>query len=161
MKTKTPATAGFSLIEVVLALAVAVFCLLPILGLLAIGLRTDQDSIRETTAATLAAGLTDDLRSTPPAATSSTRYNISLPTGTVSTTNTYLLAEDGSCPAQISPGQPTYLATVVLTPPASGTLNAATARILITWPASAPHVNGAIPTQFNGSFETVVSFNRN
>jgi type II secretory pathway pseudopilin PulG len=50
IKRQSPAGAGFSLVEVTLALGVAALCLLVLMGLLPIALKTQQTSIRQTTA---------------------------------------------------------------------------------------------------------------
>ncbi len=160
---------GFSLVEVVLALAVAVFCLLPIVGLIPIGLTTNQDTIRETTATSLAEAIADDLRATPPSATTSPVYGLGVPTtgGSVATTTLYLtgdassIDDGGTKLTAPSAKEPTYLATVVFTPASAGTLNASSARILITWPALPNQLNNQVPTQYQGSFEAIVGLSRN
>jgi type II secretory pathway pseudopilin PulG len=50
MKRSPPEAAGFSLVEVTLALGVAAFCLIALLGLLPTGVKTQQNSIQQTTA---------------------------------------------------------------------------------------------------------------
>jgi type II secretory pathway pseudopilin PulG len=50
MKPRSGQTAGFSLIEVTLALGVAALCLLVLLGLMPTGVKTQQNSIQQTTA---------------------------------------------------------------------------------------------------------------
>jgi type II secretory pathway pseudopilin PulG len=50
MKRPLRRTAGFSLVEVTLALGVAAVCLLVLLGLLPAGVKTQQNSIQQTTA---------------------------------------------------------------------------------------------------------------
>jgi type II secretory pathway pseudopilin PulG len=50
MKSPLCRTAGFSLVEVTLALGVAAICLLPLLGLMPATLKTQQSSIQQTTA---------------------------------------------------------------------------------------------------------------
>jgi type II secretory pathway pseudopilin PulG len=50
MKRAPSQSAAFSLVEVTLALGVAAFCLLVLLGLLPTGLKTQQSSIQQTTA---------------------------------------------------------------------------------------------------------------
>ncbi len=168
-KRRTTGMEGFSLVEVVLALAVATFCLLPILGLIPIGLTTNQDTVRATTATSLAEAVADDLRATPPSALTSPSYGLGVPAtgGSVTTTTIYLTQDgsntDGSGTKLTSPSmtQATYLATVVLTPAAAGTLNASTARILITWPAQPNQANNQPPTHYKGSFEAVVGLSRN
>jgi uncharacterized protein (TIGR02598 family) len=160
---------GFSLIEVVLALGVAVFCLLPIVGLIPIGLTTNQDTIRETTATSLAEAVASDLKATPSSATTSPYYSLGVPAtgGSVTTTTLYLtgagssIDNSGTKLTTPSTTEPTYLATVVVTPAATGTLNASTARILITWPALPNQLNNQAPTQYQGSFEAIVGLSRN
>jgi hypothetical protein len=167
MKRQRTSQDAFSLVEVVFALGVATFCLLPILALLPIGLTTNQNTLRDTTAAGLAVAVTDDLRATPAATVNSysPRYGLVVPpAGGLPFTNTVYLTEDSSVPtpaSQPSATQATYLATVVVTPSVLGTLNAATARILITWPAQAHQVAGSIPTNYMGSFETVIGLPQN
>src|SRR5438093_10397261 len=50
MKRSPPETAGFSLVEVTLALGVAAICLIAMLGLMPTSLKTQQNSVRQTTA---------------------------------------------------------------------------------------------------------------
>ncbi len=77
-------------------------------------------------------------------------------------TTTLFLTEDAVKLTTPSTTRPTYLATVVLTPAASATpLNAASVRILITWPALPNQANDTVPTQYQGAFETVVGLMRN
>src|SRR5207248_1091899 len=57
MKMLRPHTAGFSLIEVALALGVAAFALVAIIGLIPVGLNSNQASSEQTAAAGLAAGI--------------------------------------------------------------------------------------------------------
>src|SRR6266480_5086305 len=66
-------TAGFSLVEVTLALGVAAFCLLVLLGLLPTGLKTQQSSSQQTTANQIISQISSFLRSDvrlPPGQTS-------------------------------------------------------------------------------------------
>lgn len=148
---------GFSLVEVVLALGITAFCLLTIFALLPIGLKTNQETLQETTAASLAAAVSTDLRATSSTGTTSPYFG--LPVSSASTNNIYV-TDAGEKLTAPSGSQATYLATVVFTP-ASATMNAASARILITWPALPGQVNGAIPTQYLGSYNTVIGLDRN
>ena len=50
MKRSPPEAAGFSLVEVTLALGVAAICLIAMLGLMPTSLKTQQNSVRQTTA---------------------------------------------------------------------------------------------------------------
>jgi hypothetical protein len=106
--------------------------------------------------------VSEDLRATPTTATTSPCYALLVPvTGGSPITNTIYLTGDAVKLTTPSASQATYLATVVCTPAATGTLNASTARILITWRALANQANGVTPTQYQGSFQTVVGLDRN
>jgi uncharacterized protein (TIGR02598 family) len=154
---RNPWTKGFSLVEVVVAIGIAVFCLVPIFALLPVGLQTNQATFHETIAASLAGTVSTDLRATPSAIGSSPYFGLTLPSsGSAAVTSTIYLSDTGVKLTVPSSTGPTYLATIVLTPSASGTMNASTARILITWPALANQANGTVPTQYAGSFETLI-----
>jgi type II secretory pathway pseudopilin PulG len=62
MKRPVCRAAGFSLVEVTLALGVAAFCLLAILGLMPTSLKTQQNSIQQTTANQIISTIFSDLR---------------------------------------------------------------------------------------------------
>jgi len=62
MKRSQPGTAAFSLVEVTLALGVAAFALLAILGMLPVSLKTQQASIQQTTANQIISQIFSDLR---------------------------------------------------------------------------------------------------
>src|ERR1700730_9366275 len=65
MNNRTHSTAAFSLVEVALALGVAGFCLITILGLMPASLKTNQTSTRQTTANGILSAIAADLRTTP------------------------------------------------------------------------------------------------
>jgi hypothetical protein len=71
MNKQTNSTPAFSLVEVALALGVAAFCLIAILGLLPAGLNTNQTSTRQTTANGILSSIVADLRGTTTGAQSS------------------------------------------------------------------------------------------
>src|SRR5438552_6481717 len=62
MKHRSPASSAFSLAEVAIALGVAAFCLVAVLGMLPVGLKTQQASIQQTTANEIMAAILNDLR---------------------------------------------------------------------------------------------------
>src|SRR5204862_1054583 len=62
LKASGSQSAGFSLVEVTLALGVAAFCLIAVLGLLPTSLRTQQNSIQQTTANQIISTIYSDLR---------------------------------------------------------------------------------------------------
>jgi uncharacterized protein (TIGR02598 family) len=65
MNKQTNSAGAFSLVEVVLAIGVAAFCLIAIFGFLPAGLNTNQTSTRQTTANGILSSIVADLRATP------------------------------------------------------------------------------------------------
>lgn len=61
---RQPASAGFSLVEIVIALSIVAFAFLSIVGLMGVGLVSDQNSTQQTEATNIAAAIVADLRST-------------------------------------------------------------------------------------------------
>jgi uncharacterized protein (TIGR02598 family) len=84
---------AFTLIEVVIALAVTTFCILILLGMLPVGVNTAQSSRRETRAAYLAEQIVGDLRSSP--FTNSTI--VCLTNGALAPLPSFSLATNGTC----------------------------------------------------------------
>lgn len=167
---------AFSLVEVTLALGVAAFALVAIFGLLPVGLNSNLASINQTAAASLATRIAADLKKAQAGGTSQF-YQVPIPT-TGTKTYTIYLAADGSL-ANSAGGNaipaldPKYRATIVFTvPPAKtsyfgtvstqATLGRSTyARILITWPALTDMTASKAPSNYSGSFETVIALDLN
>jgi Tfp pilus assembly protein PilV len=161
---RTPRSArGFSLIEVTLAIGIAAFCLVCILGLLPIGLTSNQNSVEQTAAAGWASAVAADLRATPAKATISPLFGFTIPAagGTATSTNpvAIFLAEDGT--TTTNSANERYRVNVWFTPPGTGQRSATIARILITWPALADSNKSTAPKNFSGSFEAVITLDRN
>lgn len=159
---RAPADAAFSLVEVVLALAVAAFCLVTLLGLISVGNINNSASIDQTTATSLAAAIVSDLKTTPAATGKSVRYGIPVPTSGSTVTHTLFLDEAGTLvgtmDANASTSEnpvPRYRATLTFVPSSTG-IEATSVRILITWPALADVSVASGPTNFTGSFDTVI-----
>src|SRR5215210_8785461 len=157
--------AGFSLVEVTLALGVAAFCLIAIFVLLPVGLASNQAAVEQTTAGNIATNIAADLAAAPLTSGSSTRlgFNIKAASGTV---QTLFCSEDGNPTGKVGDAasnttKPSsrYRACIGFYP---GTQKKATmVRILVTWPAAANPSATGWPTKFSGSFETVTAVNRN
>jgi len=62
MKRSPRETAAFSLVEITLALGVAAFCLLAVMGMLPMGLKTQQASVQQTTANSIISQIEGKLR---------------------------------------------------------------------------------------------------
>lgn len=168
--TKTQ-TAGFSLIEVTLAIGITAFCLLAVFGLLPVAQTSNQTSTEQTAANAIASEIISDLRATQTAGaaspTTSPRFGLAVPsTGDADTMET-LFFFDGNHPIG-APGTaatqttvaPRSRVTIYLTAPASGRM-ATTGRIVVTWPAMADPIPSNPPTRYTGSYETFVALDRN
>jgi uncharacterized protein (TIGR02598 family) len=68
--------AAFSLLEVVLALGVAGFCLVAVLGLLPVGVQTNRNASSQTAVSNIIGTVVSDLRTTPAAAMISPEFAI-------------------------------------------------------------------------------------
>ncbi len=158
-----PAAGGaFSLIEVVLALGVASFCLMAILGLLPAGLRTNRNAIQQATACSILSAALADLTATPPtsprgAATTSPQFGIAVPANPVSagtTTATLYFVGDGQW-STTRQASSLYRLTVTAIPNGAGTRTATFLDLVVSWPAQ------AAVAAADGKVETFAAFNRN
>jgi uncharacterized protein (TIGR02598 family) len=173
--TRTTGHSGFSLVEVVLALGIASFCLIGLLALLPAGLSSNKDAIQKTIASGFAAEVAADLRNTPAALQStgtSQRFQFIIPRDGGDNTmtenpQTIYVTESGSA-GQIGAAPTTesrYRISVGFAPPSSSRHDATLVRILVTWPAQA----NPIPTTWpvgnsggaGGSYEIITALDRN
>ena len=151
---------GFSLVEVALALAIAVFCLVVMMGLLPVGLTSGRASIGETAANGILNEVVSDLRATVPTspiggAATSQQFQIAIPKSgsTSSPTNPptlYFTAQGVSSPT-LTTGSLYKL--VVIFPATTGGKAASVAIAKVSWPAAS-----ATPS---GSVESFVALDRN
>jgi uncharacterized protein (TIGR02598 family) len=181
MKTRKRPIAAFSLVELTIALGVISFCLLTIIGLLAIGINSTHSSTTQTAATNLLTAVSSDLEAAPnitpsytttiaakgtvakPAGTSisavnnSPMFNLAIPAGGTSTTTTQTLyVSDNGLTNSTSAGA-TYQVNIWITPANNATYpthQETYARILISWPAASPY------TSAQGYVENVVAINR-
>ncbi len=153
MKRMARCRGGFSLVEVTLALGIAAFCLLAIMGLLPVGILSHQNALRQTAATGIATGIMADLRATPLTNTTTANYGISIPNDK----KLYLRADGSPDPEEGSDSE--YLAYVTFRVP-SHPQAATLVSLLITWPAAADLGNNP-PKIFSGSFDAVSALDRN
>jgi hypothetical protein len=168
VKRSSRKLAAFSLVEVTLALGVAAFALLAILGLLPTSLKTQQTSIQQTTANSIVSQIVDALRA-----------DVRLPPGQESK----ICGDDGSCAwgelhgnwlrravpdtlyftneakqtgAHVNespPADAVFRATITyMAPP---TVTTAIAKITISWPAAQSDL-----TKVAGSIDMFAAVNR-
>jgi uncharacterized protein (TIGR02598 family) len=149
--------AGFSLVELTLALGVAALCLIAVFGLIPVGVQTNRNATSQTAATNLIAAVIADLRATPKANATSAQFGITF----------------GTCKKLYFDSQGQVVAT---SPCGSGITLPATARyqLIVTWSGSAvlsyadvkitwpPTVVLTNPTPVpSGSVEMFVAFDRN
>ena len=158
MKTRAQ-RAGFTLVEVTLALGVAAFSLLAIFSLLPIGLQINQRSVEQTASVDILSAVTADLRATP--ATNprggdaiSTQFGISIPlAGGTGTTTLFFNTAGQSATSQQADSR--YRVTVTFVSNGGGSKTATFADLKSTWPAAASIANA------RGSAEMFAAFDRN
>jgi len=165
MKKRKNFISGFSLVEVTLALGVVVFCLVTILGLLAVGINSTRVSTVQTSATNILTAVAADLQATPYSVPPSTKdsavetspvYGITLPkTGasTSTTPKTFYINEDGTLSTTGATGALYRLS--VWTTGSSSTNQETLVRLLLTWPPSVAY------TTPQGYLESVVALNGN
>jgi type II secretory pathway pseudopilin PulG len=71
MKLRSRSIAGFSLVEVTLALGIAAFCLIAVFGLVPVGVQTNRNATSQTTATNILSSVVSDIRASPKASSSS------------------------------------------------------------------------------------------
>jgi uncharacterized protein (TIGR02598 family) len=152
MNRRTHFSAGFSLVEVTLALGVTAFCLIALFGLLPLGFQINQSSISKTAAASVLSSVIADLRATPKTSLTSRQYDIAFGSAK-------LLYFDGEGRA-VTPTDPnaTPRYRVMITFPASpaGAFAPAFVSLKVTWPALVDPATTA-PAGF---VETFAAFDR-
>ena len=163
------AAAGFSLVELTLALGIAAFCLIAVFGLVPIAVQTNRNATSQTAATNMLADVVADIRATARAtasATPSQLYSIAIPAAGSSNTTPQLLYLDGSgrsaasiAPVSPTPFQPRYVLSVtfpqVSPTPTPPVLPSTYADLKIIWPATSP-----TPASPSGSVEMFAAFQR-
>ena len=152
-------TSAFSLVEVTLALGIASFCLVAVLGLLPTALKTQQASTGQTIAnqvmTVILADLRADVRLPPGQASKENKSGFGLHGHwlSVSTPDTLYFTNQATIAAGLD-STATFRAKITyLFPPVQST---SVARIIVSWPAQ---VDPATSTP-SGSIETFIAVNR-
>jgi len=164
MKTLPPQKqSAFSLVELVIAIGVAAASLIPISGLLLVGMQATQSSSEQTTAANIGMAVVADLLSSG-TATQSQQFGITVPAATIST---FYIDEKGSANTSFSnpnftspPGANARYRVTVGFAPAVGTRQATLVHVMVTWPAVAGKSPDQWPTGYAGVWETVASLDK-
>lgn len=140
MKIPRLSRAAFSLVEVAIAIGIASFVLVPIVGLLPVGLSCFRSSTAQIGAVNLVTAIAADIRATPSKANQSVLYGI-LATSTAGQT---LYFSDGGVSTAGIQADSCYKALVqtVWQPSTNQTVQ----RVTVTWPpqASASNIGGSV-----------------
>ena len=145
-------SAGFSLVEVTLAVGIATFCLIALFGLLPLGLQTNQNAISQTAAASVLSSVVADLRATPKSNPTSPLYEVTFGTAKL----LYFDGEGRSVSPTDPNANPRYRLTITFPAGPAGALAPTFASLKITWPALADP--GTTPPM--GFVETFAAFDR-
>ena len=140
--------AAFSLVEIVLALGVAGFCLVAVVGLMPVGVQTNRNATSQTAATNIMAAIVADLRTTPAAATTSPQFAI-----TFDTEKTLFFGASGQASTSLGPDS-RYRLNVTWNSAPTGLHYAV---LKVSWPAS---VDPATATP-SGVVKIFVAFDRN
>jgi len=150
VKRSINSQAAFSLVEVTLALGIAAFCLIAVVGLVPVGVQTNRNATSQTAATNILSSVVSDLRASVPGQGLSAKYRISRAKATATT-----LYFDGQGQATTSRGANSryrlYVQIDQINP--GGVVYPAYAYLRVTWPALA---NPSITP--SGSVETVAAF---
>jgi len=172
VRTTRSARSAFTLIEVTLAMGVASFCLLSVFGLVPVGLTANQNAAQQTTAAGIATAISADLRGTPVATGTTSRFQIPVPATGSNGMHTIFFSQDGtpapgssvdSLPVASGSNPSLYQATVTFNEDPNSSKKVFKVWILVTWPAlgGANGTQPAMPSTFQGSYETATVLNCN
>jgi uncharacterized protein (TIGR02598 family) len=159
MNLSARSAAGFSLVEITFALGVAAFCLIAVLGMLPVALRTQRTSTEQTTANAIISQVAADLGSATrlPPGQQSKQFSLRGHWATVNTPDTLYFTVDGnqtgSVNAGAAPADAVFMATITYIFPPTDTTSLA--DIVVSWPAAQSDL-----TKVTGSVETFIAINR-
>src|SRR5205807_5545353 len=143
MNCRTRSWSAFSLVEVTFAIGVAAFCLIAVMGMLPVGIKTQQAGVNQTKANLIISAIIDDLRADvrlPPgqASKESTQgFQLHGHWAAVATPDALYFTNDGNQTGSTNqgtvPADAVFRATITyLFPPTQTT---SLADIKVTWPA--------------------------
>jgi uncharacterized protein (TIGR02598 family) len=147
--------AAFSLVEVTLALGIAAFCLIAILGLVPVGVQTNRNATSQTAATNILTSVVSDLRASPPGQSKSAKYSIKR--NKLSATTLYFDGQGQFAPLLASLPNARYrLSVQVGADNPGGVVYPAYAYLKVSWPAAVDPFSPTIRP--SGSVETVAAY---
>lgn len=159
MRIKHHQALAFSLVEMALALGIGGLCLSSIMGLMPVGILSNQASVEQTTAASIIKTVVADLRTTANSAQmQSPKYHFTPDKLSVTVPQTIFLDASGAPVDDSSKSR--YRVSVGFTPPATGQKTATMVRVLVSWPSVADRDSSEWPKNYAGSCEAFTSLMR-
>jgi uncharacterized protein (TIGR02598 family) len=165
MKRPSGRIVAFSLVEVTLALGVAAFCLIAMIGMLPIGLKTQQAAVQQTTANQIVSQIFSDLRADvrlPPGLAShenGSGFNLHGHWADVAAPDTLYFTQQGIQTGNVNnqnpPADAAFRATITYQLPPTSTTSLAS--ITVSWPAQVDPTASGLPA---GSVTMLVAVNR-
>ena len=168
---KKPFTSSFSLVELTLALGIAAFCLIAVMGIIPVGVQTNRNATSQTVATNIMAAVVSDLRATSKTKFGSAQFGITIPNNHTSgaasncqpcascwNTQTQTRYFDGSGKV-VASAAALYRVTLTLVqnPTATTTTGALFYDVRATWPAQVD----PCATTPSGSVEMFMALDRN
>ena len=148
MKRSISGAAAFSLVEVTLALGIAAFCLIAVIGIIPVGVQTTRNATSQTAATNIMAAVIADLRATPTTTNNSIQFGLGF--GAAGTQTRYF--DDSGTPSLGPTATSRYRLDVTWNSPPTGLRYA---YLKVWWPAAATAANAS------GSTEMFAAFDRN
>jgi Tfp pilus assembly protein PilV len=154
---------GFSLVEVTMALGIAAFCLIAVMGIVPVGVQTNRNAKSQTAATNIMAAVIADLRATP--RTNNTSLQLAIPFGTNTTRYFDSQAQCScdsaglqrpnpltrSCSLTWNPAlQPRYRLDITWSSAPAGLRYA---DVKVWWPAAATAANATAATEVFAAFD--------
>ncbi len=165
-------TSAFSLVEVTLALGIAAFCLIAVMGLVPVAALTNRNATSQTRATNIMAAVIADLRATP--TLNPTSMQFAIPFGANGSITTRFFDSQAQCSCLITgvprpnpQARPPNCSSLAWSPPLqlryrltitwSGSSSLRYADLKVTWPAAVDPTT----TTPSGSTEMFAAFDRN
>jgi type II secretory pathway pseudopilin PulG len=163
--SRNVSSSAFSLVEIVIAIGIAAFCLVAMLGLIPTGLKSVKSATEQTAATAVLQQVVTDLRSTPPGSNISPGLGLALtkvgasasnPGATIGTsgggiTSPFYMSESGTLKTNKTGLDARYGVSLTMTNPSDFLT---TVQIFVWWPSTAASNNA------QGSVETVTTILR-
>lgn len=161
MTSKRRCAAGFSLVEVTLAIGIVAFALITLLALMPVGLKTNRKSIDEIAALGMLTSLESDLRTSPSSKAQSVIFKIDRSATTIQGTGSNKIYLNAQGEPTVTESDKRYRLIVEnLSPMAATPIKSRpyTCRAKIAWPAAAKvREDGATTETAQGTVEIYLS----